>query len=203
MNTLNEDKNFKLAIYLIKTSYSTFKKCLKVGVSVDFYDFNKKIDTEGIVVVGKTKVNKPNWREFLQGALEKKLPDLNNSSNRAIVFFKISKRIFVIPFGYGKHLIKDEAIEREFGLRTTLNIINADKLISVDKANIGDMSIQTKTQTSKKGTPDVFNIDILRDLLKGITGEPENLAPEEIGNIVTGNEGLYVSPKTNIFKVPK
>lgn len=203
MNALNEDKNFKLAIYLIKTSYLTFRKCLKAGISVDFYNFNDKIETEGIVVVGKTKVNQPNWREFLQGALEKKLPDLNNSSNRACVFFKINKRVFVIPFGYGKHLIKDEAIEREFGLRTTLNIINADKLISVDKANIGDMSVQTKTQTSKKGTPDVFNIDILRDLLKGITGEPESLAPEEIGNIVTGNEGLYVAPKTNIFKVPK
>lgn len=203
MTNLDEDKNFKLAIYLIKTSYLTFRKCLKTGVNVDFYEFNKKIEAEGIVVVGKTKINQPSWREFLQGALQKKLPDLNNSSNRAVVFFKINKRIFAIPFGYGKHLIKDESIEREFGLRTTLNIINADKLISVDKANIGDMSVQTKTQTSKKGTPDVFNIDILRDLLKGITGEPENLSSEEIGNIVTGNEGLYLVPKTNIFKVPK
>lgn len=203
MNTQTEDKNFKLAIYLIKSTYLTFRKCLKTGISVDFFEFDEKIGAEGIIVVGKTKTNQPNWKDFLQDAVKERLPDLNNSSNRAVAFFKINKRIFIIPFGYGKHLIKDEAIEREFGLRTTLNIINADKLISVDKANIGDMSVQTKTQTSKKGTPDVFNIDILRDLLKGITGAPENLSVQEIGNVVTGNEGLYVAPKINIFKVPK
>lgn len=202
MNRTNDDKSFKLAIYLIKTNFKKFKQCLKQGISVNFFEFNDKIKTEGIVVVGITKTIQPNWKYFLQDAVKDRLPDLNNSSNRAVVFFKIKKRIFVIPFGYGKHLIKDEAIEREFGLRTTLNIINADKLISVDKANIGDMSIQTKTQTSKKGTPDVFNIDILRDLIKGITGEPQNLSTEEIGNVITGNEGLYIAPKTNIFKVP-
>jgi uncharacterized protein (TIGR04141 family) len=48
-----------------------------------------------------------------------------------------------------------------------------------------------------------FNIDILKDLIRSITGEPTIVLPNEYGSVITGNEGIYISPKTNIIKIPE
>ncbi|HAF30298.1 MAG TPA: hypothetical protein DCG75_14750 [Bacteroidales bacterium] len=199
----NEDlKNFKLAIYLLKDTIIDFKDAIKENAVFKEYDFNDKMKVNGKVLIGLTKKSEPNWKILIQEGINERLPHLNNTSNRAIVFFIIDNSLFAIPFGYGKHLLKDDCIDREFGLKTALNIINADKLLSIDKANIGDLSVLTKTQASKKGTPDYFNIDIIKDLLRSITGEPTIVLPNEYGNVITGNEGIYISPKTDITKIP-
>lgn len=200
----NEDvKNYKLAIYLLKDSVLDYKDAIKEKARFKEYDFNEKIKVKGKVLIGLTKENEPEWKTLLQEGIKEKLPLLNNTSNRAVAFFIIDNRYFAIPFGYGKHLLKEESIDREFGLKTALNIINADKLLSIDKANIGDLSVLTKTQASKKGTPDYFNIDVLKDLIRSITGEPTIVLPNEYGSVITGNEGIYISPKTNIIKIPE
>lgn len=200
---MEEKRNYKLAIYLLKSECADFNEAIKNNATIREFGFNEKMSVEGKVIVGVTKSREPNWKLLLQEGVIGDLPELNNASNRAIVFFRINDRIFAIPFGYGKHLLKEESIEREFGLKTALNIINADKLLGVDKANIGDLTVLTKTQTARKGTPDYFNIDILKDLLRSITGEPNIVLPEEFGSVVTGSEGLYISPKTNIIELPK
>ncbi|MFN0256718.1 DUF6119 family protein [Pedobacter ureilyticus] len=197
-----ELKNLKLAIYLIKEEYKDYTKVLKDSISYQTYKFKDEMEVEGAVLIGKEKSSEPNWKSLLQEGVSDKLPDLHNTSNRALAFFVVNGRIFAIPFGYGKHLLEEESIDREFGLKTALNVINADKLISVDKANVGDLSLLTKTQASKKGTPDLFNIDVIRDLLKGITGERSMVLSEEFGSAITGGEGLYLSPRTNIKKIP-
>lgn len=196
-------KSYKLAIYLLKEEIKNYSQALEPKLNYKEYDFNENIQVDGKVIVGKTKTNKPNWKDLLQQGITEQIPDISNASNRAVVFFKINNRIFAIPFGYGKHLIKDETIERDFGLKTALNIINADKLLSIDKANIGNLSVQTRTQTSKKGGPDSFDIDIIKDLLRSVTGEPNLVLPEEFGSVITGNEGIYISPNINMFQIPE
>ncbi len=200
----NDDlKNFKLTVYLLKESVVKFRDAISDYAIYTVYNIKEEIKTDGYVIIGQTKENEPSWKSFIQEGIKENLPPLYNSSNRAVIFYKIDKRYFAIPFGYGKHLLKDECIDREFGLKTALNIINADKLLSVDKANIGDLSVLTKTQASKKGSPDYFNIDIIKDLIRSITGEPELKLSGEFGNVITGNEGIYISPKTNFAKVPE
>lgn len=191
----------KLAVFLLKEKYSTFESTLKSNL-ITKYALKDDIEAEGLVVIGHEKKQEPDWKYLLQTICEQQIPDLNNSSNRAVLFFKIEMRIFAICFGYGKYLIKDECIEREFGLKTALNLINADKLISIDKANIGDLNLLTKTQASQKGSPYHFEIDILRDLVKGITGEPKNSSEKMFGKIITGNEALHIAPKVKLRSVP-
>lgn len=195
-------KSTKLAIYLLKPYVTDYTQALESKLDYKTYDFNDRIEVEGKVIVGKTKTRTPKWKELLQQGVQKQIPDISNSSNRAVVFFKINSRIFAIPFGYGKHLIKEETIERDFGLKTALNIINADKLVSVDRANIGNLTVQTRTQASKKGGPASFDIDVIKDLLRSVTGEPTLVLPEEFGSIVTGNEGIYISPNINMLQIP-
>lgn len=192
----------KLAIFLLKEKYTTFDSTLKSN-SITKYKLKDDIENEGLVVIGHEKKKEPEWKYLLQTICKEEFPDLNNSSNRAVLFFKSEERIFAICFGYGKYLLKDECIEREFGLKTALNIIDADKLISVDKANIGDLNLLTKTQASQKGSPYHFEIDILRDLVKGITGEPKNTSDRLFGKIITGNEAIHIAPRVKLRSIPK
>src|SRR5690606_40276940 len=49
---------------------------------------------------------------------------------------------------------------------------------------------------------DLFEIDILRDLVKGITGEPKKISDTLYGKIITGNEAIHISPKIKLRAVP-
>lgn len=200
---MDEAKNYKLAIFLIKEKYQSYDEVIKNYYSTSRYPVDGNIAKDGLVVVGESRETIPNWKNLLQEGVKKQLPDVVNSSSRAVLLLRINKRIFAIPFGYGKHMLKDETLDLEFGLRTALNIVNADKLISMDKANIGDMSVLTKTQTSIKGNTEVFNVDTIKDLLRSVTGEPNKVLPEEYGSIITGNDGVYINPKINFRNIPK
>ncbi|MGL5234925.1 MAG: DUF6119 family protein, partial [Empedobacter falsenii] len=69
-------------------------------------------------------------------------------------------------------------------------------------ANIGDLNLLTRTQASQKGSPYHFEIDILRDLVKGVTGEPKIINDKLYGKIITGNEALHIVPKVKLNHVP-
>jgi uncharacterized protein (TIGR04141 family) len=198
-----EKKSYKLSIYLLKSDIKNYRDALKDEISIQKeLEFKDEINAEGKVIIGATKQSTSSWRELLQEGVSSTLPDLENASNRAIVFFKIENRIFALVFGYGKHLIKEEAIDRDFGLRTVLNIVDPEKLLSIDKANLDELTVLTKTQTSRKANPESFNIDIIKDLLRGITGEPATQFNINFGKVITGSEGISVIPKVSFKDIP-
>lgn len=196
-----DKKSYKLSIYLIKKGITSFPDALKNFKSLEEYKIKDVLKFNGVIYVGQTKKNAPGWEELLQQGTDSKIRSLNNTSNRALLLLKVDNRIFALPFGFGKSLLKDDAIEREFGLRTTLNIVDADKLRSMNKANVDDFTLLTTTQTSRRAKPQEFNLDIVRDLIRGVTGQP--FADfERLGATVTGSEGVYVIPSITFDDIP-
>ena len=124
----------------LKSNYSDYNQ----------YPIKQQVGAEGLIIVGKTRKNVSGWKTLLQQGTDTPLESLENSSNRALVFFKISGRVFALAFGYGKHILNEELIEREFGLRTALNLVDTEEFISIDKANLSDLTVLTKTQSSRK-----------------------------------------------------
>lgn len=196
----NSKKSQKLSIYLLKEDIIDFKMALKEKVFVETFEIKEKYNVDGIIFIGKEKSNEAGWKDLLQAGTDKKLPDLESSSNRALIFFKIEGRVFVLTFGYGKHLLKEESIERDFGLKTALNLVDADKLRSMDKANLDNLTVLTRTQTSRQAKQEAFDIDIIRDLLKGVTGE-SGVESENLGGLITGSEGIYINPSIDFSDI--
>lgn len=87
-------------------------------------------------------------------------------------------------------------------MRTALNLVDSEKFISVDKANLSDMGLLTKMQSSRKSKPEAFNLDVVSDLLKGVTGGLAK-GSNDLGTMITGNEGVYLSPKVNFKDIPE
>jgi len=196
-------KTYKLSIYLLKDTVIQFTDALKPNYT-DYsqYNIKQQVGHEGVIVVGRTRSNVTGWRSLLQEGTDTQLDSLENSSNRALLFFRIQGRVFVIAFGYGKHILDEELIEREFGLKTALNLVNPEEFISIDKANLSDLTLLTKTQSSRKTKPEKFNLDIISDLLRSVTGGIIN-STDNLGNIITGNDGVYISPKINFVDIPE
>lgn len=195
-------KSYRLSVYLIKDDVNQFLDCLKQNYAEYVeYPIKQIVGSDGIIIVGRTRKKDAAWKSLLQDGTDARLEILENASNRALLFFKIQGRIFVIPFGYGKHMLNEELIERDFGLKTALNLMDIDKFLSIDKANLSDLTILTKTQSSRKSKPETFDLDIISDLLRGVTGALLNSA-DDLGYLITGNEGVYVSPKIDFVDIP-
>ncbi|WP_354690175.1 TIGR04141 family sporadically distributed protein [Phytobacter sp. RSE-02] len=125
-------------------------------------------------------------------------PDLDvdifgrNSSTGAVLLIDYQKERFVIPFGTGYHLINDNYIVKEFGLKTTLNAIAQNKIRSLDKGNHNEMNLLTRSQSTKEVTIQNLKIDSELDILTTLTGMcTENL----LGDKVTGRDALVITPE--------
>lgn len=198
-----KSKTHKLSIYLIKKEVVDFESSLKSSfVDYSKHELKQSFECEGLIIVGRTREKTSDWRGLLQEGTDSVLADLSNASNRAVLFFKIEGRIFAIAFGFGKHLLNEELIEREFGLRTALNLVDFNKFISIDKANLSEVTVLTRTQSSVKAKPDSFNLDVVSDLLKGVTGGLI-VGNSDLGNIITGNDGVSILPKINFKDFPE
>lgn len=193
----------KLSIYLIKESYSAFKDCLRRDTEYPIKSYKLKHRIDGIIYIAETVEKKSKWQRLLEEGAMSTIPELTNSSNRAILFLRVENRIYSCCFGYGQYLLNSACIESDFGLKTSLNSMNPDKLRSMDKAKLDELTVQTRIQSSVSTDRGSFDIDVIGDLLRSITGETID---KSLGNSITGTEAVYISPKiefTDIIPVIK
>jgi uncharacterized protein (TIGR04141 family) len=105
-----------------------------------------------------------------------------SSTGAAIVLRLIPEgHIFAFTFGItGRHLLKHEAWKRGYGLLTALNLIyprigaggGSGKLVAVDAKRRAGEVIRSRQQASRATTFESFDVDKVRDLVGGATGEP-------------------------------
>ena len=95
-----------------------------------------------------------------------------------------------VVFGYGRSFLKEECLERNFGLKVALNTIDPNKMRSINAATIEDMVVTTQRQASYSTTQDEFGLNATNDIMKGLTGEPYDSV---YGNHISGKDSLVVS----------
>lgn len=105
------------------------------------------------------------------------------------MLIKIQDRIMAVVFRYGRSFLKEESIEKNFGLKVAPNIINPDKMRSVNVAMIENTVVITQRQTSYGTSQDDFGISVNSDILKGITCKPSDTV---YGKSVSGKDALRV-----------
>ncbi|WP_456028116.1 DUF6119 family protein [Bacillus cereus] len=173
--------------FLIKEEFQNFEDLINEGIEVEYYQIREEYNLDGLVVVGYTSSHSPQWLQLLQRGATRNLPELLNSSTRAVLFIRSNERIFAFPFGFGRYLLKDEAIVKDFGIKVVLNSVDPQKLRSIDTATINEMTIHSRTQASRTTNVNTFGIDVVKDFLKSVTGEPIN---EDFGKVITGRESI-------------
>lgn len=72
----------------------------------------------------------------------------------------------------------------------TLNVVHPDRIRSVDREEFDTIQRKTRSQTSISSNIDSFGLNIQRDLVRSVTGQPEDTT---FAAHVTGADNLIMS----------
>lgn len=180
----------RLNIFLMKTGVAVDAAVEIDDAAVMSYPILAGLPFTGTVWVRPSVPAPPRWVKFVQSGVEQSLPVLLNQNVAALVVLTASDRTFAIAFGSGRHWIADSKIERRFGMKVTLNSVHPDRVRSVDREEFDTITKKTRSQTSASATLESFGLDVQRDLVRSVTGEPENLL---FADHVTGADNLTIN----------
>lgn len=109
-------------------------------------------------------------------------------------------RLYAITFGQGRYLLQSECWEERFGLIVALNTIGENNIRSIDKRTFDAISRQSREQASRETSARDFGLDIERDLLRAVTGTPNDSI---YGKRLYGMDALTASVHGKINDIPK
>ncbi|POE05383.1 TIGR04141 family sporadically distributed protein [Pectobacterium odoriferum] len=190
----------KLSIYLAKKGFTQDSQILDLEHMKAGRELNIP-STESVIYIHQPKPAKhADWIDYiLFSQKDINLEDFSKSqSESAVIVCRICERIFLIPFGNGHHKIRKDLIERDFGLRITLNSVEPDKLRSLDKSNYQDNPLNTRNQSTKEVDILSLNIDSELEILSTLTGKSN---VPLFGDIVTGRDSLTIIVSESILSL--
>jgi uncharacterized protein (TIGR04141 family) len=176
-----------LTIYLIKESFTRPLDVVKPDVSLKYRAVELDEFRSFSLFVRPVPSKPPSWTSFFAPHVEANFFG-EVSSSGAILIVPAANRLFAIAFGQGRFLLIDDCWEERFGLKVVLNSIKGDRLRSIDKQTFDAFQKLAREQISRNASAFDFGFDIERDLLRAVTGIPEDV--ENLGQILTGMDAL-------------
>lgn len=152
-----------------------FQTLLGVPIGeVDALKIEENFDLDGMIFVKRKPDDpkRPPWAGYLDRLHGAEVGGLETASSSAVLFLRIEKAVIAFAFGYGRYLLDDEKIVSDFGIRTALNTLDHNTLRSVDLFSLEQEPIQKRSQALKSANINNFGVDVGRDVLKAVTGDP-------------------------------
>lgn len=188
----------RLNIFLLKEG-TLLAQAVKEDLKAKAHDIKAELGLVGKLYTSRSSAHPPAWHPFLQTATTASLNELIGQSSSALLLLEVEERIFCIAFGYSRSWISDEHLERRFGMLVTLNCVDPNKIKSVDRDEFDTVTRNTRSQTSVSSAIENFGLNIQRDLVRSVTGQPED---ESFGMHVTGADNLILTAKLSIEELP-
>lgn len=191
------EKTQKISLYLHKVGVEAFDDCIETK-SLEFsniHNVKSDIGLEGRIFVHIPTVKVPEWKEILDILSVNTVDVTENTSNKAVVVFKYSGRFLSIVFGYGKAMLNEDTIERNFGLVVAANLIDSNKIRSLNSMTIEDTVLDYQKQSFSLSSQDKFQIDPNKEILKLVSGAPHS---ETVAKFLVGTDSLTATRKMDI-----
>lgn len=183
----------KLSAYLLKEECDSFEDALRSHEEVgayDIFDLTEDNNFEVVVILGAARATKPEWLSLFENEIEFEDELYMNKNTRAVVMVKHGNNYIAYTFGHGRHLIKDYAVIKDFGLKSVLNSVNPSKVKGVDKTTVDNIIMNSRQQTVKDIDFSSFTLDSFKDFVKSISGEPYQ---EDLGTSIAGSDSIHFS----------
>ena len=152
----------------------------------------------GSLFVGSTHRSRPSWYETFEN-LAGDLPNVWSSNVPALLTISHAGCNFALPFGYGKSMLNPGVWEEDFGLKVTLNSVDASKLRSIDRMSFDAIGQHSRIQASREADISEFGLNLEQDMLRAVIGKPTDPA---LGTQLTGRDSLKASISMNIEELP-
>jgi uncharacterized protein (TIGR04141 family) len=164
----------RLTIYLLGEEVFEPAQALNSGKTPTSVELSPTSGLEGVFYHVSRPATPPAWVSFLEPLFAVAPQRLLSASASGLLVLKASERWFAITFGYGRAFLNLSKIEPRFGLRVALNRIDPSQIRSLDTKTFEDMVVTKNTQVSRSSELPAFGVDISRDILRAVTGEPRD-----------------------------
>lgn len=183
------ERHFDLSIYLVKAGVSDHGKIVPLRSKLR----SSKVASDGnelgtVYVSYKPQGKPPSWTDLLRGGVKDAfLDDLKARSVSGVLLVEQDKRIFAITFGHGHRLVDPDLIVSDFGLKTTLNLVDADAIRQVDRRKLDSTGRIAVEQSGIEIPIFQFGLDPEQDLLRRVTARPRDAT---VARHLSGKEAL-------------
>ena len=154
----------------------------------------------GRLFIGQIYFRSPEWQSLIRKFSPDFSTDISSSGAGAVVFLPVGARVVAVCFGHIHIALDDQAFERQFGLKVTLNSVTRNKLRSIDVATPDAVTFQKRIQASKDSDLYEFGVDTFRDLARVAGGTPEDT---KFASFVAGKDSLSITCKIEFEKTRK
>ena len=187
----------RISVYLIKEGLTDHRDILKVDKCEDM----QEVDGVGTLYSKMSCAKTPHWAETVFGdSID--TSHLTSATASAVFVVPVSvhdaERIFALAFGYGYSLIEKSAIEERFGLKTALNLADANSLRKVSRTTVAGNALKSNEQLPRRSSIGEFSLDIERDLLDGVTVSVDD---DLFSGNINGSDSFSFSAEVNTGNV--
>jgi uncharacterized protein (TIGR04141 family) len=191
-------KTQRLTIFLLQ-NISGPEQAIAKGKSPTAVPLDANSGVSGTFFYLSKPPSPPGWMPYVK-EIAPALPDLSSSSASGVLVVHAHDRHFALTFGYGRSLLDLSKIERQFGLKVALNRIDPAQLRSMDTKTFEDLVVTRTYQASKSTDLPTFGIDISRDILRAVTGEPRDAS---LSKRLSGADALVLGTPSKASELPK
>ena len=194
-----------LTLYRIRDGITDFEAILRRrpedDPSIQPIPLRGRFEFDAMLYVVAPPPRFPDWMAFLEEGFED-VALSPSAANQALLVVRVEPEndlphLFALTFGFGRFLLAPHAHVRQFGLKVALNIIfEGDegkgavrpRIRRVDMTTVADNVMRTRRQANRHDDFDAFGVDIRRDLLGAVTGDPVD--SKTWGGRITGGDAL-------------
>jgi uncharacterized protein (TIGR04141 family) len=190
----------RLTIFLLR-DVADFEDALAEDVAnaLDASELTQASGLTGRFYSKKSFGRRPGWATYLDPVVEGGVQGPESSSASGLLLLRVDGFTFALTFGYGRSFLDQARIERRFGLKVALNLIDERQIRSLDTKKFDEMVVSTNTQTSRTTELPTFGVDILRDILRAVTGK----APGASGyKSLSGADALVLGVDNPVTDLP-
>lgn len=142
----------------------------------------------------------PRWLQYVKDHIgNEELPGMLGTSGSGVLLVPAGKHLLAVSFGYGRFLLKPDALAQDFGLKVVLNSVDHTQIKSVDARTFDELTVHTRRGVSRDSSFAAFGLDVARDLLRGITGTSST---EGIEGALSGAAALTLNTAVQVPQLP-
>lgn len=193
------DKKLRLTVFLIKPEFTNARDFIKAPgfewVPVEDEDY------PGMLICRGNFRSVPSWVSIFEDVDGFPIEEMKTIGSKALYTINVDNRWFCFTFGHARHLIDEDAVERNFGLVVALNLGDPEAIKAIDKTSISHVALQSREQAARDIAIESFEFDTEIDLLKSITAKTRKVNGAE-QETYSGRDSVSVYTEVSLDTLP-
>lgn len=198
-------KTLQLNIFLLRSSVKKWEDAIEEKQMEGPINLSPSLGWSGAIYYRQNRQKNPSWKKDVLDQVSIDPVKLKgNASTSAVIFLKVKQRIMAVSFGGGRHLIKRDKVEPDFGVRVVVNTVAPAKIKAMSLKQFEEQLMKKSEEATKETSLDHFGVDKRTDIVSALSGIPENT---DFALRVSGADALVLKqkfkPKEELFNIVK